>query len=71
LTRREFTALLKKDDADDHFIAASWCDAQGNLRLQSAEQAGDFPPPAYNKLISAVLEACGMGKQAIDDAKKD
>lgn len=71
LTRREFDAIQKKEFADDHLIAASWCDETGNKRLQSAADAGEFPPIAHARLVQAALEACGFGKQAHADAKKD
>ena len=71
LNQGEVRELLKGDDADCKFIAASFCDINGKLQFSGAEQVALLKTPTFNKLIAATLEACGMGKKAQDAAKKD
>lgn len=71
LNQGEVKELLKGDDADCQFIAASFCDINGKLQFTGPEQVAQLKTPTFNKLISATLEACGMGKKAQDAAKKD
>lgn len=71
LTRREFNEINSKPTPDDHLIYMTWVDEAGNKRLSSPDEAGDFPPIAYSKMATAALEVCGLGKKAVEEAKKD
>ena len=71
LNQGEVRELLKSDDPDARFIAASFCDINGKLQFASHEQAAQLKTPTFNKMIAATLEACGMGKKSKDETKKD